>query len=1043
MKQLKLLILLLGLSWSFGAITQTSAFKNYGVEENVSSFIYNTIQDQDGFLYVGTGEGLLKYDGHTFKVINETNGLGGQIVSASFIDSKSRLWLGHSKTGKLTIIEGDELELLDISEYIGNKVNSISEDSNGNIWIASQSEGLVRYSSTGEFTIFKDDFKDYLIRCMSQTSENTLLVGTNEGVFLVDTSTDVPVITFMDEGPYTNVYDFEKVGSSIVVSTEDDGLYLITEKNGKYSIEQYFDEFNFSSFKITDIEKGSEGEVYISAGDRLFRAKLNDGNSFSVATLKDLSSGNSLGTNNIMFSFMDREGLLWVGSYGDGLYKLKDNYFTFFDVPELPEVYGLSINQDTIIASGYGAIVSYSVASNLETSVSFNAEHGIPQDSVLSVKKDTDGTIWIGTLSNGLYYKEKSSDQFISFHLADDINSKEVSCLEVTEQKIYAGTRYGLFIIDKTSKEFEWLNSQTLNHNVINDLYKDKEGKIWLSTLGQDLIYFENDKINFKKISENNGMLIETIGVTKDLEGNVWIATSTQGVVKLQEYNIQFTKKTGLFSSATYGITCDKNGKIWVAHRDGLSKIDPETNKVEVFNYTNGITQDFNNSIVTDREENIWFGSNEGLVLYSPDLDRLNSSEPKVVFTKLLLTDEPMSEDSDWELDYGEYKIEIEFIGVSLDAADQVQYEYYLEGLDDSWGDRTTQRKVTFSKPPPGNYTFKVRAYNQDDFGGETEAQLSISIDNPFWLKPWFIISCIVLLVVTVRTLIYWREKQLKERQEYLEAELDARTEEVVNKNHELQEKNKDITDSINYAKHIQSALIPSSEELKKSLPKSFVFFRPRDIVSGDFYWVRDFGENVVVVGADCTGHGVPGAFISLIGMSVLKEISNRNSVTNPAQALNHLEIEIESTLNKNKSYGVKDGMDLGIMAINKTHRKLQYSGARRPLIIFRGDEHFILNGDRQSIGGSYEGEALKEFSLQDFQLEKGDRLYIWSDGYPDQFGGPRAKKLKQKGLMEILTKMQDKDMDTQHNIVNESFLTWKNGYEQVDDVLMIGIEIE
>jgi len=130
-------------------------------------------------------------------------------------------------------------------------------------------------------------------------------------------------------------------------------------------------------------------------------------------------------------------------------------------------------------------------------------------------------------------------------------------------------------------------------------------------------------------------------------------------------------------------------------------------------------------------------------------------------------------------------------------------------------------------------------------------------------------------------------------------------------------------------------------------------------------------------------------------------------------------------------------------MEINSKTRTLRYAAARRPLLIIRGKEQFLIEGDRQSIGGSYEDEPLKKFTLKEFQLEKGDRLYIWSDGYPDQFGGERGKKLKQKGLIEVLTNIQDKPMDTQHEIIKETFLTWKNGYEQIDDVLLMGIQID
>jgi len=154
MKQLKLIFLLLGLCGVFSAIAQTSAFKQYGAEDNVSSFIYNAIQDQDGFLYVGTGEGLLKYDGVDFQIINEMNGLAGQIVSASYIDSNSRVWLGHSKAGKLSVLYPDSISILDISEHITNKVIGICEAAKGTIWVGSQDEGLLAIDNADQKRLF-------------------------------------------------------------------------------------------------------------------------------------------------------------------------------------------------------------------------------------------------------------------------------------------------------------------------------------------------------------------------------------------------------------------------------------------------------------------------------------------------------------------------------------------------------------------------------------------------------------------------------------------------------------------------------------------------------------------------------------------------------------------------------------------------------------------------------------------------------------------------------------------------------------------------
>ncbi len=1002
MKLLKLL-LVAALLCSYSALQcQTNTFKTFNSEDGVTPFVYNIIQDDNGFLLIGTGDGLLKYDGLDFHLIDENNGLGGSIVSCSYKDVNGTIWLGHSKSGKISILKDNTIDVLDISEFTKNKVNAITQDASGNIWIASQNEGLICYSKDGQIKNFKEELDGYMLLSIQNLGGNHIALGTNEGVFVVSNTDSSPSFQFLDEGPYTKVYNFEKVNSKFLVATEDDGLYSMVFHQGKFQIEQIIDDYGLAKTKINDLHFAKD-KLYLTSSDKILEIDIESEGSVIINSVSNLNEGNVIGSTNLRSVFVDRENDLWVASFGDGLFKRNASYFITYDLPETKEVYGVSVYDDLMMSCTKGELVSFPIEEGMKGARIMNHEQGIPNDSILCVSKDFEGNSWLGTKSHGLYLKPKEKDTFESFFLANDINAKKINCIESTDLKVYVGTSDGLFIIDKETRTFERLGSQDFNHNVINNLFKDKSGRIWLSLLGKELVYFENDELKFKKISDGNGVQIETVGITEDLEGNLWIATGTQGVVKIGEENIQFTKNLGLLSSSTYGIICDKNGKIWVTHRDGLSKIDPNNDIVTIYNSEKGITQDFSNAIAEDSDQNLWFGSNDGIVKYYPDLDMENQVEPSVVFTKIMVSDSLSSEASVASMDYGQHKIEIDFTGVSLRNTENVHYKYYLEGYDEGWGEYTNQTKVSF-KPSPGEYTFKVKAFNADGVGGETVSELKFSIDNPFWLKPWFIVTMLIFTLGTVRFFIYWREKQLKERQEYLERELEARTEEVVNKNTLLEEKNKDITDSINYAKHIQSALIPSDEELKHSLPESFVFFRPRDIVSGDFYWVKEFGDTVIVVGADCTGHGVPGAFISLIGMSVLKEISNREDINDPAKALNHLEIEIENTLNKNKEYGVKDGMDLGIIEFNKKTRNMRYAGARRPLLIFRGNEHFILNGDRQSIGGSYEDEPLKQFSIQEFQLEKNDRMYLWSDGYPDQFGGPRAKKLKQKGLLDILS---------------------------------------
>ena len=263
-----------------------------------------------------------------------------------------------------------------------------------------------------------------------------------------------------------------------------------------------------------------------------------------------------------------------------------------------------------------------------------------------------------------------------------------------------------------------------------------------------------------------------------------------------------------------------------------------------------------------------------------------------------------------------------------------------------------------------------------------------------------------------------------------------------------LEEKNKDITDSINYAKRIQTALMASESLLNKNLPEYFVLYKPKDIVSGDFYWAdltpnpspAGEGGKFLLATCDCTGHGVPGAFMSLLGVSFLNEITKERHITQPDQIFNHLRKDIIKALNPegNEEEG-KDGMDAILCSFDFQKMEMQMACANNPLWVLRNNEWTEIEPDKFPIG--MQGE-LKPFSLHTFPLKKGDLIYSFTDGYADQFGGPKGKKFKYKNLQQLLIDNSSKGMSEQKKILESTIDKWKGELEQVDDILVIGIRI-
>ena len=300
----------------------------------------------------------------------------------------------------------------------------------------------------------------------------------------------------------------------------------------------------------------------------------------------------------------------------------------------------------------------------------------------------------------------------------------------------------------------------------------------------------------------------------------------------------------------------------------------------------------------------------------------------------------------------------------------------------------------------------------------------------------------VILGIAGIYAFIKYRERKQRALQEYLERELAARTKEVTKQKEELEIKNRDITDSINYAQRIQQSILPSVITINDNFSGAFVYYQPRDIVSGDFYWYDRVNDNkFLIVCADSTGHCVPGAFMSMIGTTLIKDICMRKDVVSPSDVLKNLDRELQSTLNQNvEAERANDGMDIIVCEIDVNTHYMRFASAMRPLILYKDKELQYVRGTKASIGGDPKAE--KRFENVGFQLNHGDIIYMFSDGYPDQFGGPRGKKFKMDRVKNMLADVCDKPMEIQQEYVNTTFNEWKGKLQQVDDVLFMGVKI-
>lgn len=389
-------------------------------------------------------------------------------------------------------------------------------------------------------------------------------------------------------------------------------------------------------------------------------------------------------------------------------------------------------------------------------------------------------------------------------------------------------------------------------------------------------------------------------------------------------------------------------------------------------------------------------------------------------------------------------------------------FRYKLLGLDNTWSPISSKNEVSYFNLLPGKYTFVIQLFEKDKLIEQKQFKFELKESFNDTALAYFIYLFVYTLLLSI--FFSFRNGHLKKSKMVLEQTVKERTAEILLQKDEIhlqklivEEKHREISDSINYAKRIQSALLTSQEYWDSISPENFVIWRPKDVVSGDFHWAYQVNigskhlmtsqEVAVWCAADCTGHGVPGAMMSMLGMSFLNEIVIENVNLKPADILNKLRKKITSALEHGGTGNIeqKDGMDMALCVWHKKNNLLHYAGANNPVWIMRpikdtrSHEIIELKANRMPVG--YHTEA-KDFTETSFQLLQGDAIYCFTDGFVDQFGGPDGKKYKSKKFKELLLSLQHLNMKEQALMINKEFNDWRGNNEQIDDLCLVGIKI-
>jgi ligand-binding sensor domain-containing protein/serine phosphatase RsbU (regulator of sigma subunit) len=901
------------------------------------------------------------------------------------------------------------------------EINSIYRHDN-KIYLCTEGNGLWIYNSNS--TAYRiglvnvqpeklDTIEISTVKAMTDLKGKLYLGTFGEGVLMVDPN------TYKIEKIYRTNSENDNVNFIEDVKTKDNQIYAITRKGGQ----------------VIDPVKGTT---------ELFE--------------KNEADKYSLNDNYLTTVYIDDQKNVWLGTFSGGVNIAFSKGQRFSNFPrEISEqfVHTFAIYDDgkELWVAGEKFLKSFKIAGQNVTDLSTVTEGNY----VLSLTGDKENNLWIGTWGVGLFKYNvltKKTEKFLS------------------EEK--GGTIVSLFL--------------------------DKKGKLWIGSYGDGLFVLNTKTNDLRHYTDDDGLSNNNImAIMRDSKNNIWLGTDGGGVCCVKNGDIADKKSIQKFfnvdtansicSNIVYSIHEDKNGIMWFATSNGLSRYDVAAHKFTNYSERDGLANNFIYSVLNDSLGNIWMSTNKGLTRFNPDLVNtgtafknydqkdglLNSEHTQGAYCKTgkgemvfgganginifnpsaikdnkhlppvyvisykrggkdVETDTAIIYKKAIQLDWRENFLQFELAALDYNSPAENRYMYMLEGYDKDWSAATNIRYISYTELPGGDYTFKVKACNNDGIWNETPYYIYIKVIPPFWKTMWFYILVSVFGAAGVILFIQLRTRAVKRENKILENKVAERTK-------ELAEKNRDITSSIEYAKRIQEAILPAVDQIFAKFSNMFILYKPKDIVSGDFYWYGNKNGFKIFAAVDCTGHGVPGAFMSMIGHNILNQVVIEKGITDPGEILNNLHKGVQQALKQGQNQvNTNDGMDVSMISVNEKSGEIFWAGAFRPVVIVRADGSLEkVDGDKYSVGGA-QTNVNRKFHTHKLNLNQQDAIYLYSDGYADQFGGEKGKKYMVKRFNELLCSIHTYDMQEQQNVLLKAFEEWRGLHEQIDDVLVVGI---
>lgn len=1067
---------------------QTSSFVQYSVEEGmVQSQVQSLVQDANGNLWIGTLAGLSRYDGNNFRNYTRKDGLAEDWVTTSYKDSKNDIWFGHWAGGVSRYNHTTKkFESLNLEEYTRFRtVTAITEDPQGFYWIATEGAGIFIYDpvKNSMYTVtLNEGIPSLNVYDLCLDGNGNMWIATDKGLTICDTRSDVSspqsyeVVTTQRGFPSDVITCFALVngGKEIWIGTGDKGVIALQLPEGFINrniptllpgMRVFNSYLGTGSDFIESICPDSRGNIWIGTtgggATRISPAmETNRTLALDKAVIRNYSTRQGLNYFNVKSIIEDREGNIWLGT-DVGLNKYRGELFTLYDKQDglnndIVWATCASKNGDVWLGTNEGLTRLHfftTPGSNQRqfTATNYTTADGLGSNVILALHETEDGTLWVGTGFGGMSSLAPGATRFTTYTTADGLAGDVVYALASDAKgNIWVGTKEGASRYDVVNKTFSnYTTENGLGGNNVYRIFRDSKGNMWFGALGGYLSVFDGRA--FTKFDEKNGIIHRFIlSINEDQEHNMWFGAYGGGLYKYDGRTFSnYSSEDGMTTESPYAIIADRDNNIWIGNGRGLDRFNPKDSSFTHFGKNDGfLGVEVNpNAVSIDNDGKIWFGTIMGAVCFNPAENIPNKTEALTNITGLRIFMEDAEFPEDGIFSYNQNHITFVFNGVCLTSPDKVRYRYKLEGFDHDWSPLPTKvNEAVYTNLPAGDYTFMVKAMNNDGLWNKDPVKYVFTVKPPFWQTFTFYGLMTGFIIFCIYGFDRMRTRQLKKQKRILEDKVEERTQELALKNEELAEKNREITDSIRYAKRLQDAMLLPGAEMQKVLSDSFILYKPKDIVSGDFYFFRHTHVNgrkrYWIAAVDCTGHGVPGAFMSIVTNDMLASAIEGHEEKTPADILDRLNILMSDKMRHTiDDVRVRDGVDIALICFEPEKMEVQYAGAFNPMYHFRGKMFQEFKADKISIGGFHE-EKGKKYVNQNLQLQTGDTLYLFSDGYADQFGGPQGKKFKLTQMKAVLLSIQDQDMRDQERILDQTIESWRGSLEQVDDMLVVGLRV-